>query len=109
MRQIENQMHENALKQTEEELRREREFEEYRKVQLRKQMNESLEVKDLIRRRQKMTEAEYDRQMIAEQQKIVASIDSERNRYLYELKVKAGQVDPYGVNGVYKNIHNRSV
>lgn len=109
MRQLENQMHENALKQTEEEVRREREFEEYKKQQLRKEMDASLEVKELMRRRQKMTEAEYDRQMLAQQQKIAAFIDSQRNRYLYEMKIKAGQVDPYGVNGIYRNIHNRSV
>lgn len=108
-KQFENQLHENALKQTEEDIRRERQFEEYRKVQIRNQMNESLEVKDLIRRRQKMTEAEYDRQMVAEQQRIIASIDADRNRFLQDLKVKAGQADPYRLNDLYRHIHNKSV
>lgn len=76
----EYQMHENALKQTEEDVRRERQFEDYRKNQLRKVMAESLEIKELNRRRQKMTEGEYDRRVMDEQRKILENIDADRNR-----------------------------
>jgi hypothetical protein len=76
----ENQMMENAFKQTEEELKRERQFEDYKKIQMKKAMEESLEIKELNRRRQKMTEGEYDRRVMEEQRRILMKIDSERNK-----------------------------
>jgi hypothetical protein len=76
----ENQMMENAFKQTEEELKGERQFEDYKKIQMKKAMEESLEIKELNRRRQKMTEGEYDRRVMEEQRRILMKIDSERNK-----------------------------
>lgn len=76
MRQFENHMIETNIKQTEEERRREQAYEEERKNRLRQEINESLEIKDLIKRRQRMSEAEYDRQMVKEQQKIMDRLDN---------------------------------